>query len=342
MLHNRCRLRLHPQSWNDLGVGEHTDPAAPAPRVFLSHATEDKERFVLPFATALRAAGVDAWVDQWEMQAGDSLVQRIFDHGIAGAEAFVVVLSHVSVTKPWVREELDAGVVQRINSGGSLRLIPIVLDEDVTVPMAIRHLLWRSVPALGFGGVVDDVVRAIHGGSVRPALGSPPPYLRRELDWLDDPADDLVLGLLVEEWRKYDLNTVLYSDEVQAAAEAAGVSAEAFEEAMHSLLNQRLIDARPMAGGGRWWLQPFPDQVWLRLETQAGVDIDALRQRVLSMIVNDGRDRLESEDFGVHDFTLRAVLNQLQGDGLLRAHQLANGGFAVGGVSPLARRALRD
>lgn len=33
-----------------------------APRVFISHASGDKDRFVLPFAEGLRSAGVDAWV----------------------------------------------------------------------------------------------------------------------------------------------------------------------------------------------------------------------------------------------------------------------------------------
>jgi hypothetical protein len=33
------------------------------PKVFISHASEDKERFVLAFAERLRASGVDAWLD---------------------------------------------------------------------------------------------------------------------------------------------------------------------------------------------------------------------------------------------------------------------------------------
>lgn len=34
------------------------------PKVFVSHASEDKERFVTEFATKLRAKGVDAWLDK--------------------------------------------------------------------------------------------------------------------------------------------------------------------------------------------------------------------------------------------------------------------------------------
>ena len=79
------------------------------PRAFISHASEDKERFVIEFATRLRSAGVDAWVDEWEIRAGDSLVDKVFAHGIEKADIFIVVLSTTSIVKPWVREELDAG-----------------------------------------------------------------------------------------------------------------------------------------------------------------------------------------------------------------------------------------
>jgi len=35
-----------------------------APKVFVSHASEDKKRFVLEFATKLRNNGIDAWLDK--------------------------------------------------------------------------------------------------------------------------------------------------------------------------------------------------------------------------------------------------------------------------------------
>ena len=36
-------------------------PTVNHPKVFISHASEDKERFVVNFATALRENGIDAW-----------------------------------------------------------------------------------------------------------------------------------------------------------------------------------------------------------------------------------------------------------------------------------------
>ena len=61
------------------------------PKVFISHAREDKERFVIDFASKLRANGVDAWLDKWEMLPGDSLVDKIFEEGIKEADSFIII-----------------------------------------------------------------------------------------------------------------------------------------------------------------------------------------------------------------------------------------------------------
>lgn len=115
------------------------------PKVFVSHASEDKERFVLDFARRLRENGVDAWLDQWEMKPGDSLVDKIFEQGLKDAQAVIVVLSEISVQKPWVREELNASVVNRINKG--TKLIPVVIDE-CNVPESLRSTVWQKVDSL--------------------------------------------------------------------------------------------------------------------------------------------------------------------------------------------------
>ena len=73
------------------------------PTVFICHASEDKERFVLGFAKKLRSKGVNAWVDKWEILPGDSLPDKIFEEGIPNSEAMIVIVSEYSVNKPWVR-----------------------------------------------------------------------------------------------------------------------------------------------------------------------------------------------------------------------------------------------
>src|SRR5688500_2817852 len=108
------------------------------PKVFISHASEDKDRFVLQFAQRLRQNGIDAWLDKWEMLPGDSLVNKIFDEGIKDASAVIVVLSQFSVEKPWIREELNAAFIKRIDYG--IKLIPVVID-NCEIPEVLKSTL---------------------------------------------------------------------------------------------------------------------------------------------------------------------------------------------------------
>lgn len=172
------------------------------PKVFVSHASEDKARFVIPFATALRARGVDAWVDQWEMLPGDSLVDKIFEEGLETAAAVIIVLSKTSVTKPWVREELNAAVVKRIETGA--KLIPIVLDK-CEVPGALRSTVWAGVPDTNdFSTCLDRVVDSIFGHSRKPPIGEPSPYLGNPAPRIRglSPSDSEVLAALYGEFLK--------------------------------------------------------------------------------------------------------------------------------------------
>jgi hypothetical protein len=141
------------------------------PKLFISHASEDKDRFVLRFAERLRELGIDAWLDKWEMKPGDSLVQKI-EEGIEGATAFLIVLSERSVTKPWVRHELDIGVVKMIED--KTRLIPVVID-GCRIPASLQPLLQIRVKGLAdLDAAVDDVVTTLTGGREKPDLGAMP------------------------------------------------------------------------------------------------------------------------------------------------------------------------
>jgi hypothetical protein len=115
------------------------------PKVFLSHASEDKERFVIPFATTLREKGIDVWLDKWEILPGDSLVDKLFEEGLKEADAVLIVISAASVTKPWVRQELNTAIVNRITR--QTKVIPVVLDNS-EVPESLRSLVWESISDL--------------------------------------------------------------------------------------------------------------------------------------------------------------------------------------------------
>ncbi|MCO6414087.1 MAG: toll/interleukin-1 receptor domain-containing protein [Thiogranum sp.] len=144
------------------------------PKVFLSHASEDKERFVTSFAERLRNQGIDAWLDKWEMLPGDSLVDKLFEEGIKNADAVIIVLSTYSIQKRWVGEELNASFVARVSKG--TKIIPIVLDT-CEVPQALKSTLWESIlDTDNYDESFDRIVASIFGKSIKPAIGDPPKY----------------------------------------------------------------------------------------------------------------------------------------------------------------------
>lgn len=163
-----------------------------SPKVFISHASEDKERFVLGFYERLRSKGIDAWLDTFEMLPGDKLVSKIFDEGLKQSDAVIVVLSAVSVTKPFVQKELDTAVVKNIKD--KTRLIPIRLDS-CEVPLCLADTIYQEVSDPGnFDGEFERIVNAIYGLYERPPLGDKPPYVQPEGKVIDDltPIDSTI------------------------------------------------------------------------------------------------------------------------------------------------------
>lgn len=153
------------------------------PKVFVSHASEDKERFVIDFATKLRSDhGIDARVDRWEIFPGDSLVQKIFNEGIGQAEAVIVVVSEHSINKPWVREELNVAMVRKIEDG--IKLIPVVIGEveKYQIPTSLRDTVWVRVDDLNkYDAEMSRIVDAIYNRQTKPPLGQQPEYTRADM-----------------------------------------------------------------------------------------------------------------------------------------------------------------
>jgi TIR domain len=168
-------------------------------RVFISHASEDKERFVLAFGKRLRGNGVDAWLDKWEMLPGDSLVDRIFEEGLKDADTVIAVVSHTSVSKPWVREELNTSIVARINK--KIRLIPVVID-DCELPNALSSIVYERIRDLNaYDESYHRILGSILGQSMKPTLGKPPSYTHAEFAVIGglESIDNLVLKISCEQ-----------------------------------------------------------------------------------------------------------------------------------------------
>jgi hypothetical protein len=312
------------------------------PKVFVSHASEDKERFVIGFAQKLRARGIDAWLDRWEMYPGDSLVGKIFEEGIKNAQAIVVVVSAHSVNKPWVKEELNAGVVKRINEGSLL--IPVVID-DCEVPEALKATLWSRIVVLGnYEEEFERIVSAIFNRRERPPLGSPPKYTQVAVDSIPGltEVDSLVLIRACEQWLDNKARGIQTAELLDKVTDLQIPQVE-FLESVEILARKGYIEATRVMGGAIpfFRITHFGFDQYLRRVVSG---YDAIYDQVCLAILNENlaqnvqiTQRL-NQPISIIDH----VMEDLNNRGLVRAVKFIGGGQCIFSVSPELQRLYRN
>lgn len=140
--------------------------------LFICHASEDKNQVVRPLAEVLRGRGRRVWVDEAEIQLGDSLRQKI-DDGLARSRFGLVILSPSFFGKHWPRVELDGLAAREIVSGEKV-LLPVWHEvglEDVALyspPLALR-LAARTEE--GLDAVADMIDRVFDAAGELAAPG---------------------------------------------------------------------------------------------------------------------------------------------------------------------------
>ncbi len=106
--------------------------------IFISYNQKDRE-FAETLAMNLVQAKHNIWIDKWELNAGDSLIDRI-EEAIEGADALLVLLSKNSVNSSWCRKELKSGLIRELEER-SVIVIPILID-DCKIPLFLKEKLY--------------------------------------------------------------------------------------------------------------------------------------------------------------------------------------------------------
>lgn len=309
------------------------------PKVFASHASEDKERFVLDFATKLRSKGIDTWVDRWEINPGDSLVDKIFEEGIKNAQAVIVVLSKYSVDKPWVREELNASVVKKINE--NIKLIPVVIDiDDCRVPECLRSTYWQKIADLqNYDSELDSIVRSIYGQYEKPPIGEPPAYTQTIVDIIPNltKIDSLVLKLSCENAIENDY-PFIDADDILPQAKSLDIDEENFSDTLQILYEGGYIEDR---FGANFKITVYGFEEYARTYIK---DYDSIIRSVALQIINSGRTDNESI-LAVLDqpmMIINHVLEFLDSQGYFELHKWASGKYTITNISPKLKRWLNQ
>lgn len=109
--------------------------------IFLSHTGVDK-RFVRQLRKDLLAHGVEhVWLDEAEIDIGDSLIAKI-EEGMKLSRYIAVVLSKKSICAPWVKKELDVAMNREIVSG-EVVVLPLLYEQCV-LPEFLKGKLYAD------------------------------------------------------------------------------------------------------------------------------------------------------------------------------------------------------
>ena len=111
--------------------------------IFLSHAHEDKP-FARKLAADLRKAGHAVWIDEAEINIGDSLIAKIRD-GLDQVDFVAAILSSSSINSPWVTKELDIASNREIEEG-RIVVLPLLL-ESVPLPGFLKGKFYGDFTA---------------------------------------------------------------------------------------------------------------------------------------------------------------------------------------------------
>jgi hypothetical protein len=96
--------------------------------VFISHRVADASE-AEALANDIKAAGHEVWLDDWEINIGDSIVSKM-NEGLAGSKYLVLCYSRSGIDAPWIGREWLSALARQL-SGADIKLLPVVLTGGV-------------------------------------------------------------------------------------------------------------------------------------------------------------------------------------------------------------------
>jgi hypothetical protein len=121
--------------------------------LFISYSSRDRA-FARRIRVDAEANGCITWIDEKDIEAGDSIPTRI-EHGLQTCDVFLLLVSAVSLSSPWVQREYETALALQLNLGERRpRIVPALLDHSAPPPL-LRPVKWLSFSDSYTRAIVD-------------------------------------------------------------------------------------------------------------------------------------------------------------------------------------------
>ncbi len=147
-------------------------------KLFISHASEDKDDFVRPLAKAL-SDDFDVWYDEYQLVMGDSLLEKI-SKGLSTCDFGVVILSQHFFAKKWTQQELNG--LFALEERDKKVILPVwkgISNEDVKRYCPILADRVAAKAEDGVDNVVKEIKKAVMFFERGRSVEKPMPGLHR-------------------------------------------------------------------------------------------------------------------------------------------------------------------
>lgn len=333
------------------------------PIAIICHASEDKQSFVLPFSYKLADYGIKVLVDDWEMQANDSLIERIFIEGVKNTDAFLIVLSNLSVNKSWVTEELRAGLVKRI--GIHCKLVPVLI-EDAVIPDVLAATEWVKIRDLdNYDREMLQIARAIRNEPVEPVIKTevketphvvpgaistpgigavaPAPASSAETSIPGLTQNEVLVLKVSNEYAVEKNRTFINTTDVVRVLQTSGLTPQEIDKALDILDEKGLVKAARILGAARieiYNVTPFGFEAYARAFIPGYEDLSL---KMLSALANEGlatNDDLASR-FNIPMSVANFTLDVFESKNLIKKGKSLGGAVLVKNVTDAGKKLLQ-
>ncbi|MDA0166214.1 toll/interleukin-1 receptor domain-containing protein [Solirubrobacter ginsenosidimutans] len=115
---------------------------------FISHRRSDTA-LAERLAEDLRSLGHEVWFDEWEIDLGDSIVEKM-NAGLTTTRALVLCCSASGVEAPWIGREWMSALARQLNGHG-IKVLPVLLTGSELPPLLadLRYADLRTNYATG-------------------------------------------------------------------------------------------------------------------------------------------------------------------------------------------------